>query len=120
MGEVIFSSIVVIALELVVAVAVGVYIWSVVRSILKRDKGSSIINGIPTRTISRSIAILTFILLAATFILGSKAPIMINGLTYDSSLWLKMSDMFVISLIIMLLLATIAVVADTIRTKNMK
>ena len=120
MGTVIFSTVVIVVLELAVAAAVGVCLWSVVRSLRKGDRGQAVVNGIPVALISRSVAVGLVALLALTFVLGSSSPILINGLPYESVAWLKLSDMFVVSIYVMLLLAVTAVVAGRVWSRRLR
>lgn len=108
------SNIVVVLLEVVIALAVGVCLWSVVRSFLHRDKWVEVSNGIPVAKISRIVAIGLLVLLVVTFLLGSSSPLYINGLPYDNWTWLKLSDMFVISSVVMLMLAGLTVIVARI------
>ncbi len=59
-------------------------------------------NGIPVRRIFRITWIGTLAVLLLTFLLGGSAPMLINGEYYADWLWLKLSDMFVITSLLML------------------
>ena len=59
-------------------------------------------NGIPVRRIFRITWIGTLAVLLLTFLLGGSAPMLINGENYADWLWLKLSDMFVITSLLML------------------
>ena len=59
-------------------------------------------NGIPVRRIFRITWIGTLAVLLLTFFLGGSAPMLINGENYADWLWLKLSDMFVITSLLML------------------
>ena len=61
-----------------------------------------IVNGIPVRRIFRITWIGTLAVLLLTFFLGGSAPMLINGENYADWLWLKLSDMFVITSLLML------------------
>ena len=52
---------------------------------------------------------MTFALLASTFALGSTDPIKVNGKDFCEGIWLRLSDMFIVSSGIMILLAIAAV-----------
>ena len=120
MGTAIFSTIVIVVLEVAIAAAVGVCLWSVVRSVRRRDKRQAVVNGIPVARISRSVAIGLVVLLVLTFVLGSSAPILINGLPFESVAWLKLSDMFVVSTYVMLFLAAAAVVVGRVWSRRIR
>ena len=120
MGTVIFSTIVIVVLEVVIAAAVGVCLWSVVRSLRKRDKRQAVVNGIPVARISRGVAVGLVALLVLTFVLGSSKPILINGLPFESVAWLKLSDMFIVSIYVTLSLAAVAVVAGRVWSRRIR
>ena len=73
------------------------------------------VHGIPAKKIFHITWIGTLVLLVATFLLGSSSPMLINGNEYGDSLWLKLSDMFVFTSLLMLLGAIVAVLFGATR-----
>lgn len=61
------------------------------------------------RKIGYSVAGGTFFILLLTFLLGSSAPMKINGADFTDAFWLRVSDMFVSSSLL-LIVAAVAVV----------
>lgn len=103
-----------------VAAAIALTLWSLVRS-LRMQSSDGIINNIKTSKIAWAVVIFTLAVLLITFALGSTAPMKINGRLYDDSLWLRLSDMFVNTSLLMLLAAAAAYVFGMtryIRRKN--
>lgn len=89
------------------AIALGIY--SIVRSYRKTVRSKKVVNGIPENKIFRFTWLFTVVLLIVTFLVGSSVPMLVNGNDYTDWLWLKLSDMFVCSSVVMLLAAMIAV-----------
>lgn len=89
-------------------VAAGACLWSVWKSL--KFKGERIVNGIPIGKIASSVALGTLLLLVITFVFGSSDPIMINGKPFETWAWLKLSDMFVSTSLILIVVAVATVV----------
>lgn len=93
---------------LVVAAIIG--IGAVVIGLRKRDSGDKVVNGVPAAKISMLTFGITFLLLVATFVFGSTDSMMINGHQFTDVLALKLTDMFVQTSIVMIVLAVCAVI----------
>ena len=78
------------------------WLFSMIRD-YRSSKSEAVVNGIPVRRIFRITWIGTLAVLLLTFLLGGSAPMLINGENYADWLWLKLSDMFVITSLLMLL-----------------
>lgn len=87
------------------AITVGFAIWSIVRGARTTDKTSATVNGVPAARIAGITAGVTAALLVVTFVTGSSAAMMINGHKYQEAFWLKLSDMFVNTSLLMLVIA---------------
>lgn len=72
-------------------------------------------HGVPERKIVGIVWGATVLLLALSFLLGSSVPMPVNRETYSDWLWLKVSDMFVFTSIVMLLAAIGAVLFGATR-----
>ena len=94
---------------LLTVVAIGVTVYSIVHGIKTRGRQSLTENGVPAGRITIITWGVTFALLASTFALGSTDPIKVNGKDFCESIWLRLSDMFIISSGVMILLAILAV-----------
>ena len=64
-----------------------------------------VVNGIPTYKITIAVFGTTFLCLVLSFLFGSSESMVINGATYTDKFWLKASDMFVTSSLVLLLAA---------------
>lgn len=90
--------------------ACGVAVWSAIRSNKASGGGERVVNNIPVRMIGRCVAGGTALALVLTFLFGSSAPMKINGADYADTFWLKASDMFVATSLLMIVAAVGAVV----------
>ncbi len=91
-------------------VTICMAIWSVYSSLKKRGKGEKLYNGIPVKRNAYLVVSGTLLLLVCTFLLASSNPMSVNGKEYANVWWLKLSDMFICSSGILILIATGAVV----------
>ena len=80
---------------LTIAVALGVTAYSVWHGLRNRRKGDDIINGVPAGKIGWWVIIGVMICLAVTFLLGSSSPLIVNGVRFTDTFWLKVTDMFI-------------------------
>lgn len=91
----------IVALVVSIAVtAVAVFV-----GLRKRNPDDRTVNGVPASLISWITVGVTFALLVVTFLLGSTRAMTINGREYADVVMLKLSDMFVSSSLVMILLA---------------
>lgn len=111
-----FTDMLLITTILLLVGAVAVAAWSVVRSLRTTGRGERMSNNIPVRKIGTAVAIGTFAVMLLTFLLGSAAPMTINGSTYDDSLGLRVSDMFISTSLLMIAAAIAAVLFGSYKT----
>lgn len=69
----------------------------------RSSQSEAVVNGVPVRRIFRITWLTLLAVLVLTFLLGGSDPMLINGENYADWLWLKLSDMFVITSLLMLL-----------------
>ena len=93
---------------------IGLAIYSMWKD-YRGSRSEAVGNGVPVRRIFRITWIGLLALLVLTFALGSSAPMLINGENYADWLWLKLSDMFVITSLLMLLAGMGAVIFGATR-----
>ena len=93
---------------------IGLAIYSMWKD-YRGSRSEAVVNGVPVRRIFRITWIGLLALLVLTFALGSSDPMLINGENYADWLWLKLSDMFVITSLLMLLAGMGAVIFGATR-----
>lgn len=99
-----------ILMLVILAIASITGIVAVVIGLRKKDSGDKIVNGVPAARISAITFGVTFALLVVTFILGSTSTMTINGRQFSDVVALKVTDMFVQTSIVMIVLAIAAVI----------
>lgn len=104
-----FTDAVLVFIYILVLATVGITAFAVFRSIKKRDKTTDTVNNIPAAKIVWLTTVLTAVSMLITFLLGSSEPVMINGVEYSNVFWLKATDMFINTAIILLFFAVCGV-----------
>lgn len=95
--------------------ALGLSVYSIVKGYRLTVKQEKMSNGIPENKIFRIVWLSTLAILVITFLVGSSAPMLINGNEFGDWVWLKISDMFVTTSILMLVAAFGAVIFGATR-----
>lgn len=109
-----------ILMYLLVLVTLGVMGYSVVKSLRSAKRGEKYVNGIPVQKISYSVSIGTAVVLVLTFLLGSTKEMLINGVIFSDKLWLRLTDMFLNTIIVLLLVSVGAVLFGATRYRRGK
>lgn len=104
-----FTDAVLVFIYLLVLVAVAVAITSLVRAVRQRDDSSDIVNNLPATKIKYCSFGLLAVLLVVTFALGSTEPVLANGVKFTDALWLRITDMFINTSIVLLIVAAAGV-----------
>ncbi|MBQ8657068.1 MAG: hypothetical protein IJ527_08475 [Prevotella sp.] len=109
-GSSIFVDVLLVVLYLLLAVTLGLTIWSVLHSLHRRTREPQPTRMVSARTTGLVAGGLLVVALVLTFALASTQPLLINGDQFADALWLRLSDMFIFTTIIMLLVAIVGVV----------
>jgi len=83
---------------------VSVFMW------LRTARSQKTINGVPASKIAYGTAGLMLVCMVVAFIFGSEEPVVINGMRYTDTLWLKIAGMFLDTVILLLAVAVILVI----------
>jgi len=97
------------------AAAIVVTLWSVVKTLRMRTKDDEIINGVPQTRIAWTTAGCFLVCLAVTYLLGSSDPLTTNGTLFTSKFWLKATDMFIYTSIILIIGCLAGVIVSRFR-----
>ena len=97
-----FTDVLIFLMWLFLIGGVGLAVYSMVKD-YRSSKSEAVVNGVPVRRIFRITWLTLLAVLILTFLLGGSEPMLINGENYADWLWLKLSDMFVITSLLMLL-----------------
>lgn len=109
-NEPLFTNLLMVLMILMVAGGIALVVWSIVHNMKVSGKGESYSNNIPVKKIGYCVAGGTLAVLLLTFLLGSSNPMKINGADFTDAFWLKVSDMFVASSILLIAAAIVAVI----------
>ena len=96
-----FTDVLIILMWLFLIGGVGLAVCSMIRD-YRGAKSETVVNGVPVRRIFRITWLGTLAILVLSFLLGSSDPMLINGENYADWIWLKLSDTFVITSLLML------------------
>ena len=111
----VLTDLVLVLMLLLVVGTIGVTAWAVMTALKKRGRGNAWDNNVPVRRISYSVILSVLLLLALAFVLGSSSAMFVNGKPYEDTFWLKTADMFIISSIVLLVVAAIAFIFGATR-----
>lgn len=95
---------------LLVIGTVGMVAWTVFRTLKVRGKSDSYDNNIPIKKIGYGVVFGVMALLALSFLVGSSTEMLINGTRYTTFFWLKVSDMFIYTSLVLMVIAIAMVV----------
>lgn len=117
-NEPMLTDYVIILMWAVLFIAIGFALWAVIRSARSRSGSKGNVYGVPVRKVAYATVIFTSLLLLAGLLFADASPITINGKTYDDTLWLTLSSLFVIACLAMLAVAVAAVVFASINSRR--
>ena len=83
----------------------GILFGLAVYGVRRANSREGLTNGIPSRKIAWITYGVTFLILVLTFVFGSTQAMSVNGQMFSDAFWLRMSDMFVNSSLLLLVLA---------------
>ena len=86
-----------------VVVAVVLTIVSVMRTLRLRTKDDEVVNGVPRTRLAWIVGVAFLLCLVLTFVLGSSEPVKTNGKLFTDTFWLKATDMFIYTSLILII-----------------
>jgi len=98
------------------AAAIAVTALSVAKTLRQRTKDDEIINGVHQTRIAWTVAGAFLACLALTFLMGSSAPVRTNGQLFADTFWLKVTDMFIYTTIILIIGCFAGVIVSRFRS----
>ena len=104
------TDMVLVLMYLFVIASVGILVWSMMRAFRNGEKSTGLVNNIPSAKIAYCVFGLLFVCLAVTFAFGSTQVVVVNGDKYDNVFWLKATDMFINTAIVLAVVAVMGVV----------
>ena len=110
-----FTDVLIVLMVLVLLLALCMIGFSAWRSHRSGSRQDAVVNGVPASKIARITWFSTLGLLVIGFAVGSSTPMLVNGNDYNDWFWLKLSDMFVLASVILLIAAIGAVLFGVTR-----
>ena len=86
-----------------VAVALIVTVVSVIKTVRLRTKDEEVVNGVPRTRMAWVVVVAFLLCLVLTFLLGSSEPVRTNGELFTDTFWLKATDMFIYTSLILII-----------------
>lgn len=111
-----YADVILWLMYLVVAIAIIVTAYSVWHGMRNRRKGDDIINGVPAGRIGWCVAIGFVVCMGLTFLLGSSEPVVTNGQPFVDGFWLKVTDMFIYTSILLIIGCFVSAIISRFRS----
>jgi hypothetical protein len=111
-----YADVILVLMYVALAAAIGVSAYSVWHGLRNRRKGDDIVNGVPAGRIGWCVAIGLVVCLVVTFLLGSSSPVMTNGVRFADTFWLKTTDMFIYTSILLILGCFVSAIVSRFRS----
>jgi len=89
--------------------ACGVAVCSLIRALRQRNRADAVVNNLPAAKIKLTVFGFMALLLALTFLFGSTEPVLVNGVKYTDSTWLRLTDMFLNTSLVLFIVAAAGV-----------
>ena len=86
-----------------VAVALIVTVVSVIKTVRLRTKDEEVVNGVPRTRMAWVVVVAFLLCLVITFLLGSSERVRTNGELFTDTFWLKATDMFIYTSLILII-----------------
>ena len=86
-----------------IAAALIVTVVSVFKTVRLRTKDDEVVNGVPRTRMAWIVGIAFLLCLVLTFLLGSSEPVRTNGKLFTDTFWLKATDMFIYTSLILII-----------------
>ena len=99
-----------------VAVALVVTVVSVIKTVRLRTKDDEVVNGVPRTRMAWVVVVAFLLCLLLTFVLGSSEPVRTNGKLFTDAFWLKTTDMFIYTSLILIIGCFAGVVLSRFRS----
>ena len=98
---------------LLLVVVTVVAVWSAVHQLRTNEKTKEPTRGVPARFVAYGVAGLFVVTMLLSFLLGSSKPMLINNQWFKDVIWLKMTDMFMWTSLVLLIIAALGVLVGS-------
>ena len=117
----VLTDIMLISMAVGLVAAIAVVVWSTILTVRNRIKSGKNGEDKSLRRVALAVLAGTLMLLLLTILLSSADALSINGKPYDDALWLRLADVFTISVGVLLAVAVLSLLFDwgrSLRIKN--
>ena len=97
------------AVYLLLAAALGAAVWSAVHGVLTHESSADPLASRRTSMIGYSTALLVVVVMATTFSVASTAPVVTGGKPFTDALWLRLTDMFIYTSLLLICVCSVIV-----------
>lgn len=112
--------ILIILIYITLGAAITLTLWSIVRKVRTIGKVSGKRHGIPVTMINIVVNTLAIAILAVSYLIGDTETMIVNNSEYSDKVWLSVTDMFVTTASLLLLIGIVAVTVASIIIGNLK
>lgn len=112
--------ILIILIYITLGAAITLTLWSIVRKVRTIGKVSGKRHGIPVTMINIVVNTLAIAILAVSYLIGDTETMIVNNSEYSDKIWLSVTDMFVTTASLLLLIGIVAVTVASIIIGNLK
>lgn len=104
-GDYLLAELMLWLIYIVVATVVVAMAVSVVRTLRLHQTSMAVSNRVPQRRLAWGVTVFAVALVVVACLLGSSSPMLINGISYDDTFWLKVSDGLIVSSVVLMIVA---------------
>jgi len=114
----VYVSLVLYTIYALLLLAVGLTVWSVVRGLHRQGRGAGSEHGIVRSKLVLGTLALVVVVMVVSWLLGSTAPLTVNGQPYADAFWLRTSDMLIITPAVLIAVIGVLMVIAEIRRRR--
>ena len=103
------------AVYLLLAIAVGMAVWSAVHGVRTHEQDTDPLATRHTSMMGYATAALVAVIMLVTYLLGSAEPVPTGDKTFTDAFWLRLTDMFIYTSLLLIILCSAIVVAAKYR-----
>ena len=103
------------AVYLLLAVTVGLAVWSAYHGVRTHEQGTDPLATRHTSITGYSTVVLVAFTMLITYLLGSSKPVITGGKAFADAFWLRLTDMFIYTSLLLIVICSVIVVVAKFR-----
>lgn len=110
--------------DLVILLMIALFVSAIVSAIyskflsLKKSHTAAVVNGINGKRITRFVVLGVMVVMVLSYILGSSDGILVNGSLYDNAVWLRVTNMFVVTSLLLIVFGVAVICYATVKNRR--